>query len=74
MGEASRGKIGFARGDLLEGTIGQAEVEVTRVVQRLRCSREKAGTNPNGESSSKLRARLAPIFHCLRQGLIQAVG
>lgn len=74
MGEASRGKIGFARGDLLEGTIGQAEVEVTRVVQRLRCSREKGGTNPYGESSSKLRARLAPILHGVGNRLEEALG
>ena len=74
IGQASRGKIGFARGDLLECSIGQAEMEVAGIVQGLGHSRPSGGADPNGDRPADLKAGLAPILHRLRDRLVQAEG
>ena len=74
MGEASRGKIGFARGDLLEGTIGQAEMEMASVVERFGDSCELGGAHAESKGATELEAKVAPILHGVGNRLEEALG
>jgi len=74
MGASSRGKIGFAGGELLDRAVGKTEVEVSGIVEGFGNASDFGCPSSESESLAELEAAVSPIFHCFGDRLQEAVG
>ena len=58
----------------MEGTIGQAEVEMANVVERFGDSCDLGGAQSESKGATELEAKVAPILHGVGNRLEEALG
>jgi len=74
MGASSRGKIGFAGGELLDRAVGKTEVEVACIVEGFGDATDFGCASSESEGTAELEAGVSPVLHRFGDGLEEAVG